>query len=81
MIITVHRVVLARGDHHAGERELWHHDFRCDADAAEFVDRLSAVPPVRDGREHVDVLTLRGDESDPLLMPDEVLERYIPGPR
>jgi hypothetical protein len=82
MTITVTRVVLARGDHHESvERELWHHDFRCDADATLFADRLRKVAPVRDGREHVDVQTIVGDESDIAIVADYVLDRFLGGVR
>lgn len=82
MTITVHRVVLARGDHHElVERELWHHDFRCDDDAKTFADRLRAVAPVIDGREHVDVQTIVGDETDIAIVADEVLDRFLGGAR
>jgi hypothetical protein len=82
--IIVHRVVLARGpevEHNAVERELWHHDFRCPDDAKTFADRLRRVPPVIDGREHVDVQVLEGDASDPRFIADEVLDRFVGGGR
>lgn len=82
MTITVHRVALARGDRHDDiERELWHHDFRCQEDAQIFADRLRTVEPVRAGREHVDVQTITADETDIAVMADEVLDRFVGGVR
>jgi len=79
MTITVHRVVLALGEHRRPDRELWHHDFRCAADAEAHAARLRFVGPVRDGREHVHVLTVTGEDGDPRFMPDEVIERFLRG--